>query len=440
MPFKVLNTRTLISSREEITLSVYLHDGANMPVLGVTTLGYHLYDINGLVSSGIFVESAVPGVYSAEVETPLTDPLEAGTYTIVIFEGTSTVVISNEDVSNQYTGIGGYADTAYTPIVDISGAVSSDPADVIVTVTPIAGSLVGVPAALAIDGDTGRVDFDNSTMLIEEVEPLTLDGDPNGVLSSTYTVARPYIVKPDGSAIADDASADISLNTVLLSGTFLNGDQLANASVDATSVTFAVQDFVVQDSYSDPSISNVVITVPNATFLVDSVGAVTSSIADVQVTVNSDIVVPVSVNGTTKEVDLTGVASIGDDVTVSFYRIPDASDSVELVYNRLPTSSGDVVQLTYNIPGLIDVVMFEKGPDLAAAELLLEENQQKTFHVATDNILSRNVVRGAVEGYTVKTKRFSDSDFDNPVTEGRINFSYRDLSLQSDIVLSEPEE
>lgn len=440
MPFKVLNTRTLISSREEISLSVYLHDGSNMPVLGVTTLGYHLYDVNGLVSSGVFVESAVPGVYNAEVETPLTDPLVAGTYTIVIFEGTSTVVISNEDVSDQYTGIGGYADTAYTPIVDISGAVSSDPTDVIVTIAPVGGVLLGVPAASAVDGDTGRVDFDNSTMLIEDVEALTLDGDPSGVLSSTYTVARPYIMKTDGSDIADDASADLSLNVTLAGGTFLNGDQLANATVDANSVTFAVQDFVVQDSYSDPSIPSVVVTVPNATFLVDTVGATASNIADVQVTVNSVLVVPVSVDGTTREVDLTGVANVGDDVTISFYRLPDANDTIGLVYNRLPISTGDVVQLTYNIPGLIDVVMFEKGPDLAAAELLLEENQQKTFHVASDNITTRNVVRGAVEGYTIKTKRFSDSDFENPVTEGRINFSYKDFSLQSDIILSEPDE
>lgn len=82
------------------------------------------------------------------------------------------------------------------------------------------------------------------------------------------------------------------------------------------------------------------------------------------------------------------------------------------------------------------VFAVERGVDIVSSEILLEENQQREFQFADDSIPSRNVVRGAAEGYFHRTKTSSVTGFDDPVTEVFIGLSYKEPSPRSDITFT----
>lgn len=453
MAIKLLNPKMLVSSLETITVQVYLHNGAFIPVLGSTTLGYRLYGADGLAAYGLFIENvAIPGLYEANVETNLADPLLAGTYYVVVYDSTATTVIAAESVASQFSGLNSVVEVLYKPMVKVTGVIASIPADVTVTIVPNTGALVGVPAAATVDGNTGEITFNNPSILILETledHSVSLDGDPTGTLVDPILVTYPNIIKAAGTAIANDP-ADITVNFTLGSGFFVPVDQVANAVVNNLGITFDASDLVIQDTYSFMYAAGTTVTIPvgNASFLVNAAGVLASVGADATISVNAGLPVNVDdVNGITRVVDFATVAGGlvgGEAIDITFFRLPDATltapDSLTIDYNRLPVSNIlDTFTVTYRVPSTIDVVQFEKGADLAAAEILLEFNQQREFNIATQNILDRNVAAGNAESMTIKTKNSTDTDFSVPVTEGTVKFTYRELSLHSDIIKAEPE-
>jgi hypothetical protein len=461
MALKLINARTLVSSIESIELKVYAHNGSFVPLTGLTTVGYQIFDSSGdHIDSGFMAEnSGVPGLYEVNVELTLGDTLVAGNYFIQLYESLTQQQILNEVVSSQFDGLNAEIFTEYNPIVDpVDGSIAAEPADLdAVTVTPLSGALTGVPAALTVEGELGRITLDNSTIVISDNTDVSasLDGDPLGFFAGRVLVGYPDMIKADGSAFAD-APTDVVANFTITQGVLHTGAPLANADVNNLGVLFALSDIVVRDTYTEVLAGPVTsITIPNtsATILTKTTGVEADAGSDVIVEVDSGsgfvlIGDADGVVGSTRVVDLTSLSLTGTEtVRITFYRLPDQGalttpDQLTIDYSRLPNpvSPGDIIEITYNIPAAIDLISVEKGADLAAAEVLLEQNQQREFHVSTDKIVDRNVVAGGIEGFTLRTKNFSDSDFSSPVTEKKIEFTYKELTPQSDVVLAEPEE
>jgi len=136
--------------------------------------------------------------------------------------------------------------------------------------------------------------------------------------------------------------------------------------------------------------------------------------------------------------DLTSVASSGAFVESSVVSGLYEANTETSLANSLVAGTYFLVISETTTP-VTDVVMFTKGGDLAAAELLLEQNQRREFTVSSDKVDARNVVAGAVSGFTLKTKNSSDTDFDSPVTTGTVNFTYEEMSPTSRIKIAEPE-